>query len=105
MIELIAHLPSVLIQTVNAHPWLTAVLAVTTLGMTVGALWTRASLTHADRTARAELRAALVALDGMATRSPGRTISEYLDANSRVIDAEKALPWYKRVDIELRATY
>lgn len=57
--------------------------------------------TAADRIARAELRAAIHALN--ATAGGTEETDEYLDANDRVIRAERALPWWKRLDIQLLA--
>lgn len=58
-------------------------------------------LSDADKTARAELRNAYRAL--AATAGGREETVEYLDANDRVIRAERALPWWKRLDIDLLA--
>lgn len=52
-----------------------------------------------DRVARAELRNAYSALDNL--ECAGFESEEYLDANQRVAEAERALPWWKRLDIML----
>ncbi len=49
------------------------------------------------RAARAELRAARIAL--VATAGGTEETDEYLDANDRVIRAEQALPWWKRIGV------
>lgn len=63
----------------------------------------------ATRTARAELRAARRALEAAVADDRcsfcGGTheTDEFNDANDRVIRAEQALPWWKRIDIDLTA--
>lgn len=57
-------------------------------------------LTDADRTARAELRAARRELERLARRYEAAEDAAFLAANDRVIAAEKRLPWWKRLDID-----
>jgi hypothetical protein len=54
-----------------------------------------------DHIARAELREAIKAL--AATAGGTEETDAYLDANDRVIRAERALPWWKRLDIQFLA--
>lgn len=59
-------------------------------------------LSTTDKAARDELRAALKALDAAAGGT--EETAEYLDANDRADRAARALPWWKRLDIELLAS-
>lgn len=52
--------------------------------------------TDTDRAARAELRDARRALEATTAYDAVMT-DEFLDANDRVIRAEAALPWWKRL--------
>jgi len=52
----------------------------------------------ATRAARAELRAARIALDEVDISGPEET-EEYLDANDRVRSAEQALAWWQRIGV------
>lgn len=54
------------------------------------------------RKARAGLRAARRELARISERDREET-DAYLDANARVIRAEKRLPWWKRLDIDFTA--
>jgi hypothetical protein len=77
-------------------------LAVLGLAAIVITYRTRGHLTvsPATRAARAELFAARRELEAVSDRD--RTESDaYLAANSRVIDAERPLKWWQRIDIEM----
>ena len=55
-----------------------------------------------DRKARAALRAAREELARISDRDRCES-DDFLDANDAVIEAEKPLPWWKRLDIEFTA--
>ncbi|MEU4399802.1 hypothetical protein [Micromonospora orduensis] len=59
-------------------------------------------MSEQTRKARAALRAARRELERVSAGITEET-DEYLDANARVIRAEKRLPWWKRLDIDLTA--
>ena len=62
----------------------------------------RLSMSEKTRKARAAYRAARRQLAIVSERDREET-DAYLDANARVIRAEKRLPWWKRLDIDFTA--
>jgi len=59
-------------------------------------------MSEKTRKARAAYRAARRELERVSSGIAEET-DEYLDANARVIRAERRLPWWKRLDIDLTA--